>query len=188
MPQNLSKRKFEKFYNKHIDKVYRYVFFRSRDKETAEDLVSEIFIKALNKFYTYDKNISSSAWIMTITKNHLANYWRDKKETISLDVEYSANDEQPIQQSDKILLKRSQYFFRKKQDTEDLHELLGKLNKEDKEIVTLHYLCGYKYSEIAEMKDIKLSAVKVASWRAIKKLKDVIVLIVCIILSNFQNL
>ena len=125
---------------------------------------------------------------MTITKNHLANYWRDKKETISLDIEYESDNNRPVQQSDKILLKRSQYFFRKKQDTQDLHELLDKLNCEDKEIVTLHYLCGYKYSEIAEMKDIKLSAVKVASWRAVKKLKDIIVLIVCIVLSNFQNL
>ena len=52
----MSKRKFEKFYNQHMDKVYRYVFFRvSRDRELAQDLVSEIFIKALNNFSKYDE-------------------------------------------------------------------------------------------------------------------------------------
>ena len=76
------KKEFEKFYNSHVDKVYRFVFFRVNcNKELAQDLVSEIFIKAMEHFVDYDENLSKSAWIMTISKNHLANYWRDKKPT-----------------------------------------------------------------------------------------------------------
>lgn len=187
MSNNVSKRKFEKFYNKHIDKVYRYVFFRLGNKETAEDLVSEIFIKAFNKFDTYDQKRSDSAWIMTITKNHLANYWRDKKEAISLDAEY-VTDDTSINKSDKILFNKAQSFFNKNKNIQDLHDLIGQLNKTDKEIVTLHYLCGYKYTEIAQMKELKLSAVKVAAFRAIKKMKKIIILVLSVILTNLQNL
>jgi RNA polymerase sigma-70 factor, ECF subfamily len=166
----MSKRKFEKFYNKHIDKVYRHVFFRvSQDRELTDDLVSEIFLKALRKFSTYDKNKSISAWIMTITKNHLANHWRDKKPTVSLDIIDDNTELNKKQET--TLLEKAKNILTRQQDTQHLYDLLTNLSEGDKEIVTLHYLCGYKYSEIAEMKELKVTTVKVTAHRAIKKLR-----------------
>jgi len=170
----MSKRKFEKFYNIHIDKVYRYVFFRvNQDKEQAEDLVSEIFLKALNSFAKYDKKISVSAWIMTITKNHLANHWRDRKEAVSIEmIESSSDDEDGNKISNYSLLSKAIDNFNLWHNKAELVRLLYKLNEKDRDIVTLHYLCGYKYTEIAEMKKMNVSAVKVSSHRAVKKLRD----------------
>ena len=166
----MSKRKFEKFYNKHLDKVYRYVFFRvGQDKSLTEDLVSDIFLKALKKFSIYDQEKSVSAWIMTITKNHLANHWRDKKDAISLDD--VGNGVESNKRQEITLLDKAKNILKRQQDTRYLYELLNNLNEIDREIVTLHYICGYKYSEIAEIKEMKVSAVKVASHRAIKKLR-----------------
>ena len=166
----MSKRRFEKFYNKHIDKVYRFVFFRvGQNKELTEDLVSEIFLKALDKFATYDENKSISAWIMTISKNHLANYWRSKKENVSLDEQQES--EQHTQ--DKTIFGRAMKIFNKEQKIAEVYEIIENLGEEEKEIVTLHYICGYKYIEIAEMRGEKLSAVKVRAHRAIKKLQKI---------------
>ncbi|MFH1292491.1 MAG: RNA polymerase sigma factor [bacterium] len=170
-----NKRKFEKFYQRHIDKVYRYVFFRvNQNKETAEDLVSEIFIKALDKFDSFDKDKGDSAWIMTITRNHLANHWRDRKPTVSLD-QLNDNDQDNDNlsfQQDKTFFSKARSFFQKQQDASELYELLDELDEKDREIVTLHYLSGYNYKEVAKIKEMSVSAVKVSSHRAIKKIRN----------------
>lgn len=162
--QKNTKKDFEKFYNEHIDKVYRFVFFRVNcDKDLAEDLVSQIFLKAVEHFADYDKEISSSAWIMTITKNHLANYWRDHKPAMLL-----PEDDNGL--SEGFWLTSAINLFKKEQKNQELANLLEVLDPDAKEIVTFHYLLGYSYAEIGEMKNMTETAVKVAAHRAIKKL------------------
>lgn len=159
-----SKKEFEKFYNTHVDKVYRFVFFRvGGNKELAQDLVSEIFIKALEHFSDYDETKSTSAWIITIAKNHLANYWRDKKPTSSL-------PEDEAESNDDFWLKSAISLSKKDALKREVGELLQKLDENTREIVTFHYILGYNYAEIAAMKNMSETAVKVAAHRAIKKL------------------
>ena len=164
MSKNSNKAEFEKFYNKHIDKVYRFVFFRVNcETELAQDLVSEIFLKAVEHFKDYDKNISNSAWIMTITRNHLANYWRDKKPIGSI-----PDSDEGL--SEGFWLESALKLFKKDQSNQELANLLEALDPEAKEIVTFHYLLGYSYAEIGEMKQMTETAIKVAAHRAVKKL------------------
>lgn len=157
------KQEFQKFYNAHIDKVYRFVFFRIGEKELAQDLVSEIFIKALEHFGDYDAGKSVSAWIMTIAKNHLANYWRDKKPTTTI-------PEEEEEAGDAFWLKSAENLFKKEEIKQEINDLLQKLDKNNQEIVTFHYILGYNYAEIAAMKNMSETAVKVAAHRAVKKL------------------
>lgn len=158
------KKEFEKFYNTHIDKVYRFVYFRvGTSQDLAQDLVSEIFMKALEHFDSYNEELSKSAWIMTIAKNHLANHWRDQRPTNHL-----PEDEDEL--SDSFWLKSAIDSFKNEENKRELEALLTRLNDDDREIVTFHYLLGYSYAEIARMKQMTETAVKVASHRAIKKL------------------
>ena len=164
MKSQNTKKEFEKFYNTHINKVYRFVFFRvSANKDLAQDLVSEVFMKALEHFGSYNEELSKSAWIMTITKNHLANHWRDQKPTKHL-----PEDEE--ESNDSFWLKSAIKSFKNEENKRELGNLLESLSPEDQEIVTFHYLLGYSYAEIAEMKQMTETAVKVAAHRAIKKL------------------
>ena len=164
----LKKAEFEKFYNTHVDKVYRFVYFRiGGDKALAQDLVSEIFIKALEHFADYDQKKSNSAWVFTIAKNHLANYWRDKKPTSSL-------PEDEAESNDDFWLKSAINLAKKDAAKRQIAELLDTLDENTREIVTFHYLFGYSYAEIAGMKDMSETAVKVAAHRAIKKLSEII--------------
>ncbi|MSU75669.1 MAG: RNA polymerase sigma factor [Candidatus Magasanikbacteria bacterium] len=166
------KKVFEKFYNTHFDKVYRFVFFRSGgNKELAEDLVSEIFMKALDHFDGYDENVSKSAWIMTISKNHLANHWRDTKKTSPLP-EDDVGDESYT--TDAFWLKSGLSVGRKQANNAEVYELLAQLEETEAEIVTLHYIIGYNYLEIGAMKNMSEGAIKVAAHRAIKKLRTLL--------------
>ncbi|MBP6859455.1 MAG: RNA polymerase sigma factor [Candidatus Magasanikbacteria bacterium] len=163
-----TKKDFEQFYNNHIDKVYRFVYFRvSCDKELAQDLVSEIFMKAVEHFTDYDEAKSHSAWIMTIAKNHLANHWRDLKPGSHL-----PEDDESL--SEGFWLKSAINLFKKEQSKQELEEALESLDAVSREIVTFHYLLGYSYAEIAEIRGMTETAVKVAAHRAVKKLSLII--------------
>lgn len=156
---------FEVFYKKNVDRIFRYVFFRvGQKREVTEDLVSEIFMKALRNFDKYDPKISQSAWIYRIAHNHLANYFRDSKTTTDIDdIEFllvgSDGSEELIKQEESWLIKGG----------------LDKLTVEERKIVTMKYIEGYSYKEIAEVLEKTADALKVASHRAIKKLRKLII-------------
>lgn len=166
----MKKAKFEHFYNQNINKIYRFVIFRVGNKETAEDLVSEIFFKALEHFDDFDPKISKSAWLFTIAKNHLANHWRDKKATIPL----PDNESEDGLSNDNFWLTSAKVDFYKNATKIEVQEFLSSLDEKNRKIVTLHYLFGYSYAEISEILNMTETAVKVACHRAIKKLSFIL--------------
>lgn len=165
----MSRKDFETFYNENIDKIYRFVFFRVGAKETAEDLVSEIFMKALNNFEKFDEEISRTAWIFTIARNLLANFWRDNAGKKNLSAEALAEEEGEI--APEAWLAKAEAEHNNSLIKAEIYDYLDKLGEDEREIVTFHYLYGYSYSEIAKMREMTETAVKVAAHRAIKKMR-----------------
>ena len=158
---NMKYKDFDKFYAQNIDRIYRYVYFRvAQNHDIAEDNVSEIFMKALKNFEKYDPKISKSAWIYQIAHNHLSNYYRDKKDTVNLEkIQFYLVGDDGMKQMDDMYRDQKMY------------QALDKLNDNDKEVVTFKYLLGYTYAEIGKIKGKTTSSVKMASHRALKKLK-----------------
>ena len=163
----MNKNQFEKFYQANLDKIFRFVFYRvNTDRELAEDLVSEIFMKALENFERYDDKISASAWLFTIAKNHLANYWRDRKSTVSLDLAQETEDGEVQVELAVVESSAAVSAIRL-----DLDKYLDQMTAEEREIVTFHYLYGYSYAEIARIHNLTEGAVKVTAHRALKKVR-----------------
>lgn len=169
----MRKQEFDNFYRTNVDKVYRFVFFRTgKDRELANDLVAEIFLKVLEHFESYDEQKSKTAWLMTICKNHLANYWRDNRKTVALGGPGVPDEERGSE--DVFWLRSAIHALQKQAAKVEIYELLGKLDQSDAEIVTFHYLLGYNYREVADLKGMSEGAVKVAAHRAIKKLRTLL--------------
>lgn len=157
------KSEFERFYRENIDRIYRYVFFRvGRNREVAEDLVSEIFLKAHKAFETFDETVSKSAWIYRIAHNHLANHYRDRKHDVDIeDVALTLVGED----GNKAMERRETTII--------LEKALQKLSVDERRVVTMKYLEGYTYEDMAPILGKAADALKVATFRAMKKLKTV---------------
>lgn len=155
----LRKPTFEAFYQAHIDQVFRFIYFRvSLRRELAEDLTSEIFIKALAHFDRYDPNQSQHAWIMTIARNHLYNYFRDRKQDVDLEeVAFSLADRRSAG-PDLI-------------DSEHLLVCLNRLTADERRLVEMKHLEGYRHQDIAQILGKSAGAVRVELHRVMKKLK-----------------
>jgi RNA polymerase sigma factor (sigma-70 family) len=155
---------FHRFYLDHIDRVYRFVFFRvGNNTQVAEDLTSEIFMKALKAFETYDPKKSKHAWITTIAKNHLANWYRDTKHVEDIDDIAFKQEGENLNDT-----------MEKRSDEDVLYKALAKLKPDDREIVEMKHLQGYRFKEIAEMIGKSPGAVRVKCHRAMEKLKKLI--------------
>jgi RNA polymerase sigma-70 factor, ECF subfamily len=153
-------RDFDRFYRQNVDRIYRFVSLRVPDRATAEDLVSEIFIKALNAFSRYDESVSKSAWIYRIAHNHLANWYRDRKQAVDLDDVAAflvGSDGRDLEAST--------------DDRAAVERLLSSLDANERQLVTLKYLEGYGYAEMAEIMGKNADALKMATHRVVKKLR-----------------
>ena len=159
----MDKRDFGQFYRENIDRIYRYVFFRTGKNDTiAEDLVSEIFMKALKAFDRYDPKVSKSAWIYRIAHNHLANYFRDRKLHVDIeDVAFSLEGE------------HGERTFEKREADITVEKALDELDCDERRLVTMKYLEGYSYKEMAEIIPRTSDALKVGTYRAMKKLRTI---------------
>ena len=74
---------FIKIYDDYFDDIYRYVFFKIGSRWDTDDLVSEIFRKAYEKYPTISGN--QKAWLFTIAKNTVIDFYRKKKDIASSD-------------------------------------------------------------------------------------------------------
>jgi len=122
--------------------------------------VSEIFLKAHKAFDTFDENVSKSAWIYRIAHNHLANHYRDQKHDVDVeDVALTLVGEDGNQ------------TMERQETAMILQKALDQLSVDERRIVTMKYLEGYTYEDMAPTLGKAADALKVATFRAMKKLK-----------------
>ncbi len=79
---------FGELYERHIDKIYNYVFYRTSNQHDAEDLTARVFFKALSHIDTYvDQGVPFQAWLYRIAHNLVANWHRDRgrRKIVALD-------------------------------------------------------------------------------------------------------
>jgi RNA polymerase sigma-70 factor (ECF subfamily) len=75
--------------------VYRFVYLRTRHKETAEDITSETFLKAFAHFENFDTNRLLLPWLYRIAHNALIDHWRKERPGFSLDENWDSPSEDP---------------------------------------------------------------------------------------------
>ncbi|MBN1200423.1 MAG: sigma-70 family RNA polymerase sigma factor [Anaerolineae bacterium] len=70
---------FGELYERYIQKIYNYVYYRTGNHHDAEDLTSRVFYRALGHIDRYtDRGVPFSAWLYRIAHNLVANWHRDR--------------------------------------------------------------------------------------------------------------
>ena len=78
--------KFSGLYDVYIGKIYRFIFYKTSHKETAEDLTSETFTKALKSIEGFSANKGTfQAWLFRIARNTVIDFYRTKKDLKNID-------------------------------------------------------------------------------------------------------
>ena len=160
---------FAAWYDAHRSTVYRYVRFRTATRESAEDVTSEVFLKALRSLHRYDPSLASPrTWLLRIARNAVTDHLRALRRRgslhVSLDRVPDLVAEVPSQEERLLKQERIQKLLNGNQT----------LRRTDQEILSLRYGAGLGNGEIAEALGISQNAVAVRLHRALKRLKNAI--------------
>lgn len=157
---------FEAWFHEHRTAVYRYVRFRVATREVAEDVTSEVFMKALRSLHRYDEmKASPRTWLLRIARNAVTDHLRALRRRgslhVSLDRVPDLVADVPSQEERVVREERIQRLLNGSQT----------LRKADQEILSLRYGSGLDNREIAEHLGISNNAVAVRLHRALRRLK-----------------
>jgi len=169
---------FATLYENYFEKIYRFVCYRIRDKQIAEDITSQTFLKALkgiSRFSAEKGNFSS--WIYRIAHNNIIDYYRGNRPNLDISKMWKLHSSDNLEKEAEIQEKMEQAL-----------NALQKLSKEHQEIVIMRIWEDFSYKEIASIIGKSEENCKVIFFRSIRQLKKEVVLSLLAVSLIIQNL
>ncbi len=167
MPENKNEKYFLSAYEKYADDIYRHCYFRVYNKELAEDLTQETFIKTW-KYIAYGKEIKNiRAFLYKIAVNLIIDNSR-KKKAVFLD------DIGEKERLGSIRLNNIEGKIFSKFEGQKFIKMLEELNEEHRQVIIMRYIDDLLPKEIAEILGESPNAVSVRINQGMKKLHEII--------------
>lgn len=151
---------FAGLYQRHADKVYRYLLVRVNNVHDAQDLTSQTFLAAMENIHTYREYNSFIAWLLGIARNKAADHYRRKRPEIELE---SAEHLQEGNMPDEIIGQRLQI--------EQVARKLQTTSPERAEALTLRLFAGLEVAEIAQLLGKSEASVRMLVYRGLQDLQ-----------------
>lgn len=149
--------------------VYRYV----NNRETAEDIVQEIFIKTWKNLKKFNRKKSFKIWLFAIAKNTAFDFLK-KKKPISFSTLQEKEEDGDFLETFVDPGPLPEEIFRHKEIFEILEKALNQISPNDRAIILLHYNENLSFQEIAEVFNEPINTVKSRHFRALIKLKNIL--------------
>jgi RNA polymerase sigma-70 factor (ECF subfamily) len=158
---------FGQLYDRYHEMVFRYVLFRVGDRQLAEDLTAETFLRALRRIASVSyQGRDIGAWFVTIARNLVLDHVKSSRyrleQTTSEIADLSPSTSGPEQQ----VLDGATH--------EELLRCVAKLNSDQKECIALRFLQGLSVAETAAAMGKKDGAIKALQHRAVRRLASLL--------------
>lgn len=159
---------FGRLYELYFTPVFRYIYFRIKNKEEANDLVQTVFLKVFRSILNFsEQNKSPLAYFFTVARNTVIDHWRTKKEVL-LDDSESVFGQIP----DKTNIPSE--LIEKKETNQAVHRAIKQLTDDQQEVIALKFINGMPNKEIAALLGKTEEAVRQLQCRAIKALRQIL--------------
>ena len=145
----------EKLILRHKNRVFAYVLMIVKDKELAEDLFQDTFIKVINTFRSgqYKEEGKFIQWVMRIAHNLIIDYFRKSKRipTVENSVEYDIFDKVriPVDSVEEQMITE--------QIHKDVKKLIDYLPREQKEVLIMRHYADMSFKDIADVTNVSIN-------------------------------
>ncbi len=150
---------FNTLYEKYFHRIWKYVYYKTGNREDTEDLCQEIFFKVWKGLDKFEGRSSYYTWIFKISMNTVISFYRKRrfKKFVSLD----SVDER-------------HYSYERDETKERVLNKVKLLPDDLKKVIELYYISNFKIREIAEMMNIPEGTVKTKLKRARELLTELL--------------
>ncbi len=156
---------FAGLYEQSVSKVLRYVSYRVPDLDTAEDITSTVFEKALSKFGDFREDKASfTTWVLSIARNTVTDHYRAMAKEQNLQQSTIRNFvTETISPDDEII---------KAEELQKLRVSLTGLSPQEQDIIAMKFGGELTNREIAKTLGLSDSNVGIIIYRTVRKLRD----------------
>lgn len=173
-----SEKAYRELLGRYQRPVFSLVYRMVRDREQAEDLAQETFVRVFNNIERYDPAYKFSSWIFKIATN-LTIDWMRRKEvpTVSLDGSRFATTSDEIEASTITVESRDENpeeLLVSKELGSEIELAIGKLRPEYRQAIVLRHIEDRPYEEIAQIMALPLGTVKTYIHRGRNELREML--------------
>ena len=160
-------------YENYIAFIYSVVYEKLQNKENAEDITSDFFIKLWEKAALYRPGSGHKGWMATIARNMSVDFLRKHGKEELTDIMQDSEEESESRVSVSNIYEGEKISPVEKEALENLtlKEALGRLKKSEREILNLKIMGEFTFKEIAEILHMPMGTVTWKYREAIKQLR-----------------
>ncbi len=156
---------FATLYDAYLEQIYRFIFFRVGDEQTAEDLTSQVFLKAWDNLSSYQmRGLPFSAWLFRIARNSVIDFYRTFKETTPLEPAALDKPDPAAGVADKV---------ERRLLAEEIRRALQHLTEEQQQVLTLRFIEGLSTAEVAQVLGKRQGAIRALQMRGLQALAEI---------------
>jgi RNA polymerase sigma-70 factor (ECF subfamily) len=156
---------FGELYERYVEKIYSYVYYRTGNHHDAEDLTARVFFRAMAHVESYtERGVPFQAWLYRIAHNLIANWHRDRgrRKIIALD-EFIAGS---------LKSDAPDYQAEENEERELLMRAIRRLPEERQQLLTFKFVEHLSNAEIGEIMNRTEGAIKSLYHRTLISLRD----------------
>lgn len=154
---------FGELYDRYVELIYRYVYYRVGNKAQAEDFVSETFLRALRRITSFTwQGRDFAAWLVTIARNLIADHYKSGRFRLEITTAEMLDADQAQDGPESAVLDSL--------TNETLLSAVRELGGEQQECIVLRFLQGLSVTETALAMGKTDGAIKALQYRAVRTL------------------
>ena len=157
---------FGELYDRFIERVYRYLYFRTGNHPEAEDLTEQVFLKAWEAIGRYRwQGRPFLAWLYRLAHNAYIDHVRSQRPTTSL-----TSDQRPIE----VPSPAAAVELARALDADVLADALNQLTIEQQQVIVMKFIEGLDNEQIAQTMHKREGAIRALQMRALISLRRVL--------------
>ncbi|MFH1942991.1 MAG: RNA polymerase sigma factor [bacterium] len=163
---------FQKLLREHRHRIFSHAFYFLRNREDAEDVTQEVFIRLWKHWDTVDK-FKVVGWMLRVTHNCCIDFTRQRKASVDIS-RFSEERNLESMPSTNNVYADPELQLQLTETQKTLLSAMEALSERTRSMLLMHYFQGLKYEEIGEILDTKGSTVKVAVHRGRRELSCIL--------------
>jgi RNA polymerase sigma-70 factor (ECF subfamily) len=159
---------FSQLYDEHLDKIYRFVYYKVSSESIAEDICSDIFTSLWRQVYLEKEIKNPSAFLFSTARNSIIDYYRKKdkeknREDIDDYIDIISDKKQDVHKNAQL-----------KDDMEIVNAAMNQMKEEYRQAIFMYYIEQEPITEVARSLGKSQGAVRVIVSRGMKHLRQIL--------------
>ena len=160
---------FASLYDRYVDQVFAYVYHRVGHRQTAEDLVGDVFLRALGRISTFRwQGVDFGAWLITIARNRVHDHFKSARFRLEATVEEVFDTAETGSSDDPEQAALNSDLARQ------VREALLLLKGDQAEVLYLRFIQHLNVAETGAVMGRSDGAVKALQYRALRTLSKLV--------------